>query len=96
MGRFFFSRGAPRDGVRNFDPTCPEDVITLREFVGSLAPDDRRIAELIMSGHTQAEIGRALGVSQQAIAKRLKKLSRNLVVRRSLCVGMQVEEHNDA
>lgn len=94
MGRFFISPGAPQRIARNFDPACLEDVITVREFVSALEPTDRRIAQLIMAGCTQAEIGNALRLSQQAIAKRLKKIAGNPVVKKTLCVGMRMEEHD--
>lgn len=96
MGRFFISHRASQQRIiRNFDPASLEDVITVREFVSVLEPTDRRIAHLIMAGYTQAEIGSALSLSQQAIAKRLKKISGNPVVKKTLCVGMRMEEHDN-
>ena len=39
-----------------------------------MSPEEQRIVELIVIGHTQPEIGRELGLHRSAVWRRVKKL----------------------
>ncbi|MDD4365135.1 MAG: sigma-70 family RNA polymerase sigma factor [Synergistales bacterium] len=43
-----------------------------------LDPDEERLAALMVSGMSQKEAGRELGISQQAVSRRLKRLAERL------------------
>jgi RNA polymerase sigma factor (sigma-70 family) len=53
----------------------PERQTLFNDWMAHLDDTDRTIAKLAMDGLTQEEMGQALGISQQAVAKRLKRLA---------------------
>ena len=52
--------------------------IVSRELLARLDDTDRRIIELIARGMLQREAGAQIGLSQQAVSKRLKKIRKRL------------------
>ena len=54
----------------------PIDVLAFQESLSRLTETNRAIAEMVMAGYTQAEIGEELGISQPAISKRIAKIMR--------------------
>jgi RNA polymerase sigma factor (sigma-70 family) len=54
-----------------------EHQLLYEEWYKGLGPPDREIIKMLQDGLTQEEVGQALGISQQAIAKRLLRMRRN-------------------
>ena len=54
------------------------DGIVSRELLARLDETDRRIVELIARGMLQREAGAEVGLSQQAVSKRLKNIRNRL------------------
>jgi len=73
MGRFIFEEG-PRGIV--FDAREYADVLTVRECVARLPEIDRKIAVMVMTGYTQAEIAVAVRLARRTVGDRIKKFSR--------------------
>ena len=48
--------------------------LDLKEALQKLTPRQQEVVELLAQGHTEAEIGTTLGISQQAVHKLLNKV----------------------
>ena len=71
MARCFVSgRTRPFD----YQPHSPADVVSLHDAIRSLDGRDRRIAELLMQGCTQREIGPEIGLTHRAVCYRITKI----------------------
>ena len=53
------------------------DKLAVREFVASLPRRDRRLAELLMAGHSNRAAARVLGISPRAVRARLANIRRH-------------------
>jgi RNA polymerase sigma factor (sigma-70 family) len=53
-----------------------EQQLLFSEWLKGLEPKDRAVVQMLKDGLTQAEIGQALGISQQAVAQRLLRIRR--------------------
>ena len=64
MGRFQF----------NFSD--PADVAAFNEIVASMPEMDQEIVRCRMMGYTQAQIGRALGITQVRVSQRIAEMKK--------------------
>ena len=56
------------------------DTLIVRDLVASLSPCERKLARLLMAGHTQTSAARELGLTFRSVRYRLRKIRRRFGV----------------
>ena len=54
------------------------DKLAVREFVASLPPKQRELAELLMAGHSQASAAKRLRVTDRAVRARMSQIRKRV------------------
>lgn len=52
----------------------PEFPAIASEIMAKLSPRDRRIIQLLLAGHTQAEVGQVIGLSARQVRRRVSAI----------------------
>ncbi len=56
----------------------PLDTVIIRDLVASLPPEERALARLLMTGHTQTSAARSLGITVRAARYRMHRIRHHL------------------
>ncbi len=54
------------------------DRLIIREFIASLPPRERAVAQLLMQGHSQTAAALALNISPRTVRYRVRRIRRGL------------------